>query len=114
MPIATFVCPSRHARPNVSVITTATVAWARFASSSRRRAAVRTVDTGVRAHEAVPRLDDEDSALPPHDLLRLAKHHFELSGVLSRFLGHLERTLAGNDVPKSHDSALTLRNNLLR
>ncbi len=62
----------------------------------------------------MPRLDDEDSALPPHDLLRLAEHHLELSGVLSRFLGHLERTPAGNDVPKSHDSALTLRNDLLR
>src|SRR5947207_2660284 len=64
MPMATLVCPSRHARPNVSVMTTATVARARFAISSRMRAAEASGSRGSRTTvSGAPALERSTPAL---------------------------------------------------
>ena len=102
-PIATSHCPWRHARPKLSVISTATVAPV----SSRRRArspraeasgsrgsttsmpvspcsgGVGGVDAGVGAHEAVVRAADEHAALGAQDLGGLVEHDLDGARVLA-------------------------------
>ena len=58
-------------------------------------------------------LDDQDAALPPHDLLRLAEHDLELPRVLAGLLGHFERPFSRHDVSESHQAPLALGHDLL-
>ena len=113
-PIAKLTWPSRHGRPNVSVMTTASetpVACSMRCSQRFRRGVrvdrqqrdraqlldVRGVDAGVRADEAVLRLADHHAVVHAHDARALAQHDLDDARVLLPLLGDLLRERARLD-----------------
>ena len=86
-------------------------------SGSRDRRSLRCVGdvhAGVGAHETVPRLGDNHTALHTHDAARFAQHKLDHARVFLIFGRPLLGALRGLDGIEADDLAFRLGHNLLR